>query len=269
MDQAINDAVFLSTALWQLSQGNALAQYLQSMESLLCLDPLTGDESQGPEVERDNDPEVEQDDDQDTNQKDQGKPTWKRYLTWTDLVSSHIKGIYTLCRYFAQDSSHDISILPISMRILVCPPVDSKMMTWSGLILSDYFPGPAITNWNTQTDAVNLGVYTNKDIYDILKAAADVYSKDFVDELCYKQRRSQAKLKFLAESLEKLQKCQIATLVDLADIARGKIIPNNKNYYSADATELATSLKPFNTWTKFFKFLNGEDAGGSRKQYTT
>ncbi|KJA17468.1 hypothetical protein HYPSUDRAFT_57717 [Hypholoma sublateritium FD-334 SS-4] len=164
--------------LQMLSKGAGLKMHLKTIAPLLINNPVLRSESEmsilnaGAEQQ-----ELELDRDVEAVRPFASKegaeiPLWMSYINWLELMVTYFDAVSTLvCYVTGQYFNHEA----ISIRILVAPPVDRRLLPWQELFadstlfptLPDYDAGFSCAGWHIN----------NADILEFLSNALDTLSK--------------------------------------------------------------------------------------------
>ena len=308
--EALTSAVITGVALMRLRKGAALPMYLQNVQAFGALinvpnsnsrtkrssdnseepvdnseEPSDGSE-QPPDGSEPSQPISDSSDDYERDQDLEGahrtgsnKQPWERYLRWLGIILSPFDAIWILLNYVDSPSFKQFN--GISMRILVAPPVDDRLLSWQALINNQlYFPRQ--TEWSA--DEVEPSILNNTDILLVLDTTRKLFNSRFAAITRQKEVKDND-VEFVLQTLIGMEDCKIDTFSTLAkDIVSQFVdkttdppilkvksqsdldVDSATNDCSVVRYQLAQALKKFQPWSFLFSFLNNLDGDGDVKK---
>ncbi len=249
--EALDTALTVGHALFRLSRGLALSEYLRNVESLL--ENLSAAQLDEDSEEGECDPDLEA---VGANEK-----VWQRYLDWLKVTLSHYEAVWTLILYV--DGPYFKPYNAIMIRIMNYPPSSRQLLSWKALL----DPAPNLGFPKVSPEYINDDI-ENKIIVHRLDEACQLFCGEFLQQLSCKSVGKETNLKVLYESLKKLSTCNVKSLSAPAEAALkwiGFEESQTPPYSIKNPEELIASIQPLRQWKSFFSELK-EQSGEARVQ---
>ena len=192
-------------ALLRLSRGRAFQLYLENIQTLLK-DPRGS--SVGASIGEDEEEIDEEEIDEELEAIQSEKALLKSYTAWLRLMVGHFDAVEILVRFV---TSKHFPYHSISIDILVPPPTDSSLLSWSRLFTDKFLPK---SGGSTDT--------SNSEIYDFLEKGilGAFKAKEAVDQaqkvLKLWNKKSVPEYNKIRQSLQNLETCTIAVAEEKA-----------------------------------------------------
>ncbi len=207
------------------------------------------------------------------------KEAWEHYLEWLKTTVSPFDALWILLDYV--DGPFFKQFSGISMRILVAPPVDNRLLSWQALLADEaYFP--SISDWTGEHEPK---ILNNVEIVSVLNKTRQLFNSEFV-AIMRQPEVDKKDIALVSSTLVGLMDCGVETFSTLAedtistffttaaDTSESKSAPlvlkvnsNTANDNLKARSELAADLKKkFKPWSYFFDFLNNLDGDTNVKR---
>ncbi len=149
----LDGPILFGNALWAISRSGAIESHLKAIEDKLLSLHGTADEGQdrsgagegeinGSDAEGDEIDADHQDVQPFTYRGDNKVPLWMSYRDWLRLMVVHFDAVAIIHRHV---TSKYFPYEGVSLRVIVPPPVDDKLLPWEELLRSQHFPGEGRT----------------------------------------------------------------------------------------------------------------------------